>query len=96
MKTSPNTITVCNGKKIPAKIESQHGKIININLYENAKKLIYMTESGSVVIHDMSSEQSMQLSKLDSVDNFIDILQIQENYLVLCRGENNKLQVSFQ
>jgi hypothetical protein len=94
LKTSPSTITAYNGKKTIAKIESHHGKIMSVNLYDNAQKLIYITETGSVVIYSMLTEQSIQISKLDSVDSFINVIKIDNNYMVLCRAINNSLQVN--
>lgn len=94
LKTSPTTITVCNGKKAITKIESNRGKIISMALHDDAKKVIYMTDTSSIVMHDMVTEQSTHLSKLSSVDSYIDTLRLNDNYMVLCT-ENNKLQVSF-
>lgn len=93
LKSSPNMITVFNGKKTMTKIESVHGRIVRLNLYDHAKKLIYITESGSVVLYNISTEQSDKILQLDSIDNFIDILQVQGNFMVICKGDDSKLQV---
>ncbi|KAL7297703.1 hypothetical protein TKK_0008740 [Trichogramma kaykai] len=94
LKTSPITITTSNGKKI----ESVHGKIISMKLNEDSSKLIYLTESGSVtttvcvVLYDMTTEQSSLIAKLDSLNDFIDVIQMKGDYMVLCKANNN-LQV---
>ncbi|CAB0035159.1 unnamed protein product [Trichogramma brassicae] len=91
LKTSPITITTSNGKKI----ESVHGKIISMKLNEDSSKLIYLTESGSVtttvcvVLYDMITEQSSLIAKLDSLNDFIDVIQIKGDYMVLCKANNN-------
>ncbi|OXU28229.1 hypothetical protein TSAR_009640 [Trichomalopsis sarcophagae] len=94
LKTLPNTITIYNGNNELTKIESLHGKISSINLSNDAKKLIYMTELGSVVIYEVATAELRKISQLDSVDNYIDILELQDNYFVLCRTADNNMQVS--
>ncbi|KAJ8681851.1 hypothetical protein QAD02_017643 [Eretmocerus hayati] len=92
LKTSPTTISVCKDKRAMTKIESAYGRIVSMNLRDNASKLVYLTESGSVVIHDLRSDRSMLVSKLDSLESFIDVMSFNNNFVVLCRMENN-LQV---
>lgn len=93
LKTLPSAITVYNGKQELTKIESPHGKIISINLSNDAKQLIYMTELGSVVIYEVATGKSQKISQLDSVNDYIDILELQGNYLVLCRTVDDNMQV---
>ena len=93
LKTSPTTVTVCCGERIRAKIESPHGKIMHMKLYDEGKKLIYITEPGSVVLHDMIDDKSIQLAQLDKPDHiYVDVVKLENNYVVLSRT-NDKLMV---
>lgn len=94
LKTAPGEITTCNGKISSKKIESQYGKIMSIELHDNATKLIYITESRSVVIYDMNTQQASRLTQLESGESYIDILRIGDNYMLLCRNIENQLKVS--
>ncbi|XP_058791268.1 apoptotic protease-activating factor 1-like isoform X2 [Phymastichus coffea] len=92
LKTAPNEITICNGIVSPKRIESECGKITSIELRDNATKLIYITELASVVIYDMLTQETTRLSQLNSFESYIGILQINDNYVVLCQN-NHQLQV---
>lgn len=94
LKSAPTMITIYSGKRIMNKVESICGRILKLDLHDKAKKLIYITESGSVVLYNMSTELSSKIFQLDSIDNFIDILQVEDNFMMICKDEDDKLQVN--
>lgn len=95
LKKSPNVLMVYYEKNKTIKIDSQHGRIIDLKLDESGEKLIYNTENDFVIVYDWKKNETVQVSKLSPNDRFIKVLQIKCEYLVLYTEENNFLKVSF-
>ena len=92
-------IIICVGQTILTKVESNDGSSISkIKVSEDGDSLIYITEKGSVIHFDINKEKSEILVNNINIENFIDILRMKTEYIVLCKETINtlsNLKVSF-
>ncbi|XP_076676313.1 apoptotic protease-activating factor 1 isoform X3 [Andrena cerasifolii] len=92
-ETVSNTIVALVGDKIIAESKPIKGKINNLILSSDGKKIIYGTDEGLVTLFDVDKKETTPILKVSQNIELIKILNVQKCSIIVCREADDSLRV---
>ncbi|XP_076619262.1 uncharacterized protein LOC143340817 isoform X1 [Colletes latitarsis] len=92
-ETSSNTIVALIGNEIIAETKPINGKICNLILSSDRKKVVFVTNKGSVSLFDIEKNEVMPILNILQNIELIKILNVQNNSIIVCRETDDNLRV---
>lgn len=95
-ETLSNTIITLVGDEVVAESKPIEGKINNLILSSDRKKIVYVTDKGIVILFDIDKKEGIPILKVSQNIELLKILNVQDGSIIVCRETGHNLRVSFK
>ncbi|XP_076236256.1 apoptotic protease-activating factor 1 [Calliopsis andreniformis] len=92
-ETLSNTIVTLVGDEVIAESKPIDGKMYSLILSTDRKKIVYVTDKGSVVLFDIDSKEAIRIFTVKKTIELLKILTVQGSSMIVCRETDNNLRV---
>ncbi|KAG7206909.1 hypothetical protein KM043_000802 [Ampulex compressa] len=92
-ETLTNTIVAFFDNRAIAESATVDGRITYLNLSSNGRKIVFVTEKGTVILFDIENNKSTAVFKSSENIKLIKMLTIDNNDVIICREVDNNLKV---